>query len=160
MFKKALLLILILTFFTSCSNHEHVKQIDINDAKAIALSYYPNSNITSISFNDEHTTPIYSMDLTDETNHYEIEVNAIDGTLTEYTREPISSPSTLSIDQAKAKRLALNLHSGEITEFSLDESSPIPYYEITINDGTYEYELEINALTGEVIELNQEILDY
>lgn len=156
MFKKILLVIMMLVFFTSCSNHERMKQIDINDAKTIALSYYPNSKITSISFNDEHTTPNYSMSLTDKSSRYEVVVNAIDGTLTEYTRESIS-PSALSIDQAKAKRLALNLHPGEITEFILDESSSIPYYEMTINDGTYEYEIEINALTGEVIELEQEI---
>jgi len=158
MFKKALPVIILLIVLTSCSNDQRVKQIDINDAKAIARSYYPNSNITSISFNDEDTTPNYSMSLTDKTNHYEVKVNAVDGTLIESMREPISS-STLSIDQATAKKLALNLHSGEITEFELDESGVTPYYEITINDGTYEYEMEINALTGEVIELQQEIVD-
>lgn len=157
MFKKALLLIILLISFTSCSNQQRVKQIDMNAAKDIALSYYPNSNITSISFDDQDNRPNYSMSLTDKDNRYEVEINAIDGTLTEYTRKPISTP-VLSIDQAKAKKLALSLHPGEITEFELDESGMTPYYEITIDDGTYEYEVEINALTGEVIDLQQEIL--
>lgn len=157
MLKRALLLITMFIIFTSCGSYEHVKQIDINDAKSIALSYYPNSKITSISFDDEDTPPKYFMSLTDKTNHYEVEVNANDGTLIEYTREPVSPSTSLSIDQAKAKKLALDLHPGEITEFILNESGVVPYYEITINDGTYEYMLEINASTGEIIELQQEI---
>ena len=157
MLKKGLLLIMMLIMLTSCNSYEHVQQIDINDAKSIALSCYPNSKITSISFDDEDTSPKYLMSLTDKANHYEIEVNANDGTLIEYEREPVSPSSTLSIDQATAKKLALSLHPGEITEFILDESGVVPYYEITINDGTYEYMLEVNTSTGEIIELQQEI---
>lgn len=159
MFKKALLLIMML-ILTSCSNKQNTKQIDLNDAKTIAMSYYPNSTIASISFNDQDTIPNYSLTLTDDTNYYEIEVNATNGSLTEHFREPLPASTTPTINQAKAKELALNLHPGEITEFNLDNSELTPYYEITINDGTYEYELEINALTGEVTELEQKITSY
>lgn len=159
MFKKALLLVMML-ILTSCSNKQHTKQINLNDAKTIAMSYYPNSTIASISFNDEDTIPNYSINLTDDTTYYEIEVNAVNGSLTEHFREPLPASATPRINQAKAKKLALNLHPGEITEFILDKSELTPYYEVTINDGTYEYELEINALTGEVTELEQKITSH
>lgn len=156
MYKRLTLLFLFLVL-TGCNSRTQTKQIDLKNAQAIASSYYPNCEITSITYNNSNTTPNYSIHLVDDLTSYQIIVDATNGSVTEYSRTALSQTPVSKINQADAKEMALKLHPGEIIKCDLDTSENIPYYEIIINDGTYEYEIEINAVTGDVMELDQEI---
>ncbi|MFD0951687.1 PepSY domain-containing protein [Virgibacillus natechei] len=62
------------------------------------------------------------------------------------------------MDLGKAEEIALNEFDGQITELELDEDDGRLMYEIEIEDGEDEAEIEIDAYTGEilVIEIDRE----
>ncbi|WP_163971728.1 PepSY domain-containing protein [Oceanobacillus halotolerans] len=57
------------------------------------------------------------------------------------------------IDRAKAEEIALNEFSGNIEEIELDEDDGRLRYEIELEDGDREAEIDIDAFTGEIIVL-------
>lgn len=65
--------------------------------------------------------------------------------------------SVQKITMHEAKEIALAEVDGEITSAELDDEKGRSYYEIEIFDGTYEYELEIDIETGEIIDFEKEI---
>lgn len=157
MYKKLIYLIFFL-ILTGCSTKTQKTPIDLEHAKAIVLSQYPNCEISFITYNQSDPVPNYVLHLIDNTTHYDITVNALNGSITEYRSNPVPITASPNINHAEAKTMALNLHPGEIIDFDLDETDNIPYYKLTINDGTYEYDIEINALTGQIFETDQEIV--
>lgn len=154
---KKLLSLIFLFILTGCSQKSLNQQIDLKRAQSIAATNYPDCEISSITYNESDTAPSYSLRLIDDTTDYEIAISAIDGSITEYSRIPLPTSVTPKINLADAKSMALTLHPGEIIECDLDTSGELPYYEITIDDGTYEYDIEINALTGDIVEVGHDI---
>ncbi|MBP1968639.1 putative membrane protein YkoI [Virgibacillus natechei] len=72
--------------------------------------------------------------------------------------ENSSKTNNTVIDLGKAEEIALNEFDGQITELELDEDDGRLMYEIEIEDGEDEAEIEIDAYTGEilVIEIDRE----
>ena len=56
------------------------------------------------------------------------------------------------ISSDQAKKIALNKVNGKIVEFELDEDDGRLIYEIEIKKDGREYNLEIDAYTGKIIE--------
>lgn len=63
------------------------------------------------------------------------------------------------ISREEAKQIALNEFQGKVVEIELDEDDGRWVYEIEIEDGKYEAELELDAVTGEIIEKEIELED-
>ena len=66
-----------------------------------------------------------------------------------------------NIGEAKAKQIALThagVSEGSIREYEceLDREDGIMVYEIDFECGNYEYEYEINAITGEIVKYDIE----
>lgn len=66
------------------------------------------------------------------------------------TNKTQSTHNTL-IDVSEASKIALNQFSGKITDLELDEDDGRLIYEIEIEAGDREAEIEIDAITGEVL---------
>lgn len=62
----------------------------------------------------------------------------------------------ISLDAAKAIALAQVGSDAVIIEAELDDEDNPPKYEITLIAGGYEYEIEIHAVTGSIIEMERE----
>lgn len=62
----------------------------------------------------------------------------------------------ISLDAAKAIALAQVGSGAVILEAELDDEDNPPKYEITLIAGGYEYEIEIHAVTGSIIEMERE----
>lgn len=56
----------------------------------------------------------------------------------------------------EVKTLALQQVEGKVTEIELDTDDGRKHYDIEINDGAYEYELEIDAITGKVLKFEKD----
>ena len=64
------------------------------------------------------------------------------------------------IGEEKAKEIALKqVPGGKIIECMYDTDDAIPNYDVTIKDGKYEYDIEINAHTGEIIKSEKSNID-
>lgn len=68
--------------------------------------------------------------------------------------KPSTSPSPISAD--KAKHIALSkVGGGTVVEFELDDDE----YEVKIHHNGYEYDIEINAYTGAIIDFDKDEID-
>jgi uncharacterized membrane protein YkoI len=68
-----------------------------------------------------------------------------------------AKPVYLTIE--KATELALAKANGKVTEISMDEDDNRVHYDIEIQDGKYEYELDLDAITGEIYEFEKDKRD-
>lgn len=154
------LLLISCLVFTSCTQNK-IKEIDLNTAKSIALQKYPDCEIVSIVHSTYGMFPRYIISLSNEHDLYVVDVDSIDGILTQQSHHSIDeSYANVSISVAKAKQLALDYHNGELVDFYLTEINHMPYYSVNINDGTYLYSLTVDALTGETKEIEHHIIEY
>ncbi|GGN58717.1 PepSY domain-containing protein [Oceanobacillus indicireducens] len=60
----------------------------------------------------------------------------------------------LSIEEVK--QIALTEFEGKVTEIELDKDDGRLIYEVELRDGTHEAEIELDAMTGEIIEVEIE----
>ena len=73
------------------------------------------------------------------------------------TNTNINTTNQVTIDEAKAKEIALKeAGGGQVTEFSQDMDDYTPNYDITILNGTSEYEFEISAVDGSILKRSVE----
>jgi uncharacterized membrane protein YkoI len=71
-----------------------------------------------------------------------------------------SSSNGNYIGESKAKKIAINKSGGgEVVQCHLDHDDGRAEYEVEVINGKYEYDFEINARTGDIIELDKELLD-
>ena len=99
-------------------------------------------------------------------NLYEYDINAADGTVTKNSVKAIRSAagasSTVSQDQAKEISLGVfgvTAEQATFTKIKLDNDDGLQVWEIEYVAGNSEYEVEINANDGKVLESSSEILD-
>lgn len=65
--------------------------------------------------------------------------------------------ATLAISEKAAKEIAFNkVGGGTLNSFEIDKENGVKVYKVEIIKGDYEYDIEINAMTGEVIGYSQE----
>lgn len=165
--KKIMLAIMIVMLLISgCGENTNNKavKIDENQAKTIALKQVENGKIISIEIDEDDMTPNYDVIVSDGTHEYDIEINAIDGTILKTEKKYSGEDSKLvpgtKIDEDKAKEIALsNVPGGKIVEFSYDGDDKIPNYDISIHDDKYEYDFEISAVDGSILSSDKELLD-
>ncbi len=83
-------------------------------------------------------------------------VRATETTEVEREKEHVSK-EILSIEEAK--QMAMKEFDGKVVEIELDKDDGRLIYEIELKDGKREAELDLDAETGEIIELEIEIDD-
>ena len=157
-------------------------------AKSIMLNKVPGATISKF-YLDNDATPEYDGELIKGDYEYDISVDAVTGEIREFSKERIrnynnptinNSTSTNSntnannnvptnnngittnrtyIGESKAKSIMLsNVPGATIRGFHFDNDSTPEYEAELIKDG-YEYDISVNALTGEIIEFSKERIE-
>lgn len=109
----------------------------------------------------------YEIEIKDGTFEYDFDIDAITGEILEFDKErdddkKANNQATsinktqklLTKDQAIA--IALKQVKGTVTDVELDDDDGRKQYEIEIKDGIYEYDFEIDAVSGEVLKFDQD----
>ena len=117
---------------------------------------------------------VYELEFDTADANYEYEIDALSGAVRSYDRDvrPLASPAPKTssnpasyIGDAKAKSIALT-HAGlketDVTFIKtyLDRENGQPVYDIEFYSGNVEYDYEINAITGEILEFDQDVENY
>ncbi|MCM1419657.1 MAG: PepSY domain-containing protein, partial [Roseburia sp.] len=139
--------------------------IDEAEAKSIALKHVglKESQVTFTKVKQDYDdgVSLYEIEFVTETTKYEYDVRASDGKIVESSNEaisaPASTPSSGTIDEAKAKSIALKhagLKESQVTfkKAKLERDDGILEYEIEFYTNGMTYEYKINASTGKVLE--------
>ena len=135
------------------------------EAREKATSYLNTGNAQIVSGETELDNGKYEFEIVDGDMEYTVEVDAKTGTVTEVESEPIqkaapevppqTEPDIIPVDQAKALVLDyLGVASATFVnhETELDDGK----YEFEVITGDYEYDIEVNARTGAIGEVDKE----
>lgn len=158
---------------SSGQTQQPVELIGIDAAKKYALSDASLSGeqvtYTKAEFEYDDGLPVYEIEFFTVSLIYEYEINGYTGAVLSKKTELIESgsgnggnTSTAYISVDEAKNIALS-HAGfslsEVTfsKTKLERDDGIMIYEIEFYKGRVEYEYEINALTGDIIEFDTEM---
>ena len=160
----------------------NVKQVTPEVAKSIMLNKVPGANILEFSYDGDDKTPKYDGTLIKDNYEYEVDVNAKTGQIIKFEKEAIfthnsngnannasantqqsttqnNNASTTRKDyigESKAKSIMLNKVPGAtISKFYLDNDAT-PEYDGELIKGDYEYDISVDAVTGEIREFSKE----
>jgi uncharacterized membrane protein YkoI len=128
-----------------------------------ALAKYP-GQVLSLEAEIENGKPIYEFDIKGKDGkEWEVECDAKTGKLTEAEEEVdakdprFASKAKVTFDEAK--KTALTAYPGEVieSETSIESDGSISYeFDIKTKDGK-EMEVEVDAVTGKIIETEEEV---
>lgn len=145
----------------SSSNGDSASATDIGleAAKAAALKHAgvaeADASFTEAKLEYDNGTAEYDIEFTANSKRYEYDIRAADGEVLEFSVKAIPDPTGL-LSESEAKRIALE-HAGfsedrvTFTKFELDYDDGISKYEIEFTVNGTEYEIDINAKTGDIL---------
>lgn len=132
----------------------------------LALNKVKNAEVISIVDKTDDGMRVYKVKLKKENKSYTLEYHASTGKLMEYEWEIISQAANSSsnnngyIEENKAKSIALEKVPGaRVVKIEFDTDDGKEVYEVELVDASFEYEIKIDATTGQIIEFDQDDLD-
>lgn len=168
------LLMTILLFGCSSTN---INNITLSDAKQIALTKHPGevTNAKEIEIDNEN---IFEIDIINDNYKYKYRIST-SGEIISYKRkdiireesdddddatDTISSSTTITsnspvtiLTQAEIEVIAIDhTGGGRIVLVELDDDAYVKYYDVVIIKDNFIYELEINAITGKILEFERD----
>lgn len=140
------------------------KMLTEEEATNIVNKEIPGGKIAKIEKDFNDAIPNYDFKILKDNMEYELEVNAYDGSIREIEKEVVTQKSnhideSKLIGEAKAKEIVQSqVPEGEIIGFEYEGDEAIPNYDITMRDTKYEYNFEVDALTGEILKSEKDLL--
>ena len=122
-----------------------------------------NGMVTNIEFDKERTGDVYEVEIITATEEHDLKFDAYTGELLKQKKEAlddddddrymeVENNTAVKITKEQAIEKALSKAKGTVTKVELDDG----VYEIEIVDGQIEYDVDIHATTGEIIEFEQD----
>ena len=144
----------------SLENHPTgTNTVTIDEAKVKEIvNNQVKGTIVSIKLDHDDARLVYDVTVVDETYKYDFEISAVDGSIVSQDKELINQVSNstntqgVTIDEAKAREIALSqVPNGTIIEISFDYELGVLVYDVTVVEGTTEYDFEISGVDGSII---------
>lgn len=148
--------------------------ISVEEAKKMALDY-ANLSAETVSYTKakldyEHGHVYYDIEFYHNNTEYDYELDAYTGALVSYSHDTKhqqththghTTTTTANISLEEAKTIALtraNLTADQVTfiELELDYDDGLTVYQISFVSGTTEYEVEVNATNGNIVDYDVE----
>lgn len=165
--KKLIAILFITMILTGCTNSS-VKAISLDEAQEIALKTI-DGKVTKAKKERDDGIDYYDFEIISDNQKYEIEVDANTGKIIKNEKDndyiPSSNETTqnnnsqvTTISTEDAQRIAMERvgNNGYLIKCELDIDDSIQKYEVEIKNGNIEYEIDINAITGEIIKYEED----
>ena len=133
------------------------------------------ATLDEIEFEKDDNPPKYEIEMYDDKYEYEIEIHAITGDIIDYekdshddhddykdddddykTNNPVMNVRYITKEKAIEIALARIGSKAVLDEIEFEQDDNPPKYEIEMYDDKYEYEIEIHAITGAVLEFERD----
>ncbi len=159
------------SIYTATTDNKQSSSVTLEKAKGIALSNagVKASKATFTKAKLDRDDNCYDIEFVSGNKKYEYEVSAKSGKIISKETETIRTTSDTSgnkggISVDEAKKIALNkagLKNSDVRfiKAKLEKDDGIQVYEIDFISGKYEYEVEINASSGKILDYSREIDD-
>ena len=134
-------------------------KISMEEAKTIALNKVQGGTVTSVELDYKAGKPIYEVEVYLNGYSYDIDLDAVSGKGLSVRKEAVKQRASVvntqlanTITQAEAKAIALKeVPAGTIKDIELDTEKNGVVYELEVIDGYTEYDIKIDAVTGEIL---------
>ena len=164
--KKTLLILSVIAASTAqAEHHKKVELSDIDKCVMNAIEKYP-GHVLSMESEIEKDRLIYEFDImTKDGREVEVECDARKHTLhdfeVEYKKGDKTFTKAAKISESEAEKIALEKYNGKIVdrEYSMENGKPAYEFDIYVANKGHEYEVEIDAVTGEILEVEMELYD-
>lgn len=133
--------------------------ITLQKAKELALQKV-DGVVTDIELEKDDNRYYYDIELQDDKFEYDVEVDAVTGKIIKFEKDydddknHIQTGKVMSTDEAIA--IAKTKAAGVVKEIELGEDDGRKVYEIEMKDDEFEYDIELDAVTGEVLEFEKD----
>ena len=164
--KKTLLVLSVIA--ATSAQAEHHKKVELSDVDICymnAVEKYP-GHVVSMESEIENNRLIYEFDIkTKDGREVEIECDARKHTLhdfeVEYKKGDKVFTIAAKISESEAEKIALEKYDGKVVdrEYSIENGNPAYEFDIYVAKKGHEYEVEVDALTGEILEVEMELYD-
>lgn len=143
--------------------HASESFLSLKEAKALAVKEV-GGTVTEIELEKTRTGFVYEVEVKSNGVEYDLDIDAQTGKVVieeqqakqvaqaELTR--VAGEKLITKDEAIA--IAMKQAKGTVTKAKLDDDDGGKHYDIEIKDGTYEYDFEIDAITGKILELEKD----
>ncbi len=145
------------------------KSISKSHCQKLALKEVNNATVTSIVNKTDDGMQVYKVKLKKGDKKYTLEYHASTGKLLEYEWKIVTQAVTGNngntgnngyIGESKAKNIALDRVPGaRVIKIEFDTDDGREVYEVELADSSFEYDIKIDAATGQIIEFDQDDLD-
>ncbi|GEM01163.1 Uncharacterized membrane protein YkoI [Halolactibacillus halophilus] len=137
--------------------------INQGEAQKIAREKADNAKVTEIELEEDDGATYYQVELENETHEFEVEIDAFTGKVLiiemEQRDDQVSTNSQV-MSRAAIEQLIDKSYAGyRIEKIELDEDDGQMVYEIELKSGRTEIEMELDAVTGDVLDFDKEVED-
>ena len=159
---------IIAALIASTANAAHHKKVELGNVDKCYMNVvekYP-GHVLSMEAEIENDRLIYEFDVkTKDGKEIEIECDAKKHTLHDYEVELKKGDkkftSASKISEKEAEKIALKKYNGKVVdrEYSMENDKPVYEFDIYVKNKGYEYEVEVDGVTGEILEVEKELYD-
>ena len=139
------------------------KVMSQSKCKSLARKKVRGASITSIRLKYDDGIEQYKVKMKKGSTRYELEYHARTRQLISYEWKKAITPkkgnsSYIGVERAKEIALA-NVPGATVRKVEFDKDDGVPVYEVELIKEIYEYDIEIHAITGAVLDFDQELRD-
>ena len=142
--------------------------LTIEEAEAIAVKSV-DGKVTKIELDREKSGDIYEVEVKSDGVEYDLDIDAKTGKVLRTEKDDndkddfdededdkVIVPDGKFITEKAAIEIAMKQAKGTVTEVALDEDDGRVIYEIEIKDDKYDYDFDIDAISGEVLKFEKD----
>lgn len=138
------------------------KVMSRSQIKKLAKQKVKSAKITKIEKDYDDGVVVYKLKMRTANRKYELEYHGRTGKLLEFEWEIMAKPQQNQdayIGRDQARTIALGQVPGaNVIKIEFDQDDGVPVYEVELIKDGYEYEIRIHAKTGEILELEKEVV--
>ncbi|WP_445479077.1 PepSY domain-containing protein [Lysinibacillus irui] len=145
-------------------NAQEKKVLTMQEIEKKALAVV-DGTVADIEFDKNQYRSIYEVEVYTDTEEYDLKFDAYTGKLLKQKKErrddddwddnQQAATTTNIITKEQAIESALTKAKGTVTKIKLDDG----IYEIEMKDGQYEYEVDVDSMTGNIVDFEQDYND-
>ena len=137
--------------------------INQGQAQKIAREKTNNAKVTEIELEEDDGTTYYQVELENATHEFEVEIDAFTGKVLiiemEQRDDQKQTKSQVMSRAAIEQLINKNYSDFRIEKIELDDDDGQMIYEIELKAGRTEIEMEVDAVTGDVLDFDKEVED-
>lgn len=166
--KKSILILSVLFAISAKADHHkkiNVELSDVDKCYSKVVDKYP-GHVVSMESEIEDGRLIYEFDVkTKDGREVEVECDARKHTLhddeVELKKGDKKFAAAAKISESEAEKIALKQYNGKIVdrEYAMENGKPVYEFDIYVAKKGHEYEVEVDAVTGEILEVEMELYD-